>query len=195
MSLLASKQPPIADVAWPDHSLLRAIILVFAGALVLAISSKLSIPMAPKSLFPVPVTLQTLVALAVGTAYGWRLGGATVLLYFSLGAMGLPVFAQGGGLHHLWTAPTAGYLHGFLFGAVLMGWFASLGLDRSAVKLFPAMLAGHAVIFFFGLMWLASYVGMNAALTIGFKPFVIADILKCALGAQLFPIAWKALKE
>ncbi|MEM8648502.1 MAG: biotin transporter BioY, partial [Pseudomonadota bacterium] len=150
---------------------------------------------APKSLFPVPVTLQTLVALAVGTAFGWRLGAATILLYFSLGALGLPVFAQGSGIHNLWTAPTAGYLHGFLFGAVLMGWFASLGLDRSAAKLFPAMLAGHAVIYFFGLMWLASYVGMNAALAIGFKPFVIADILKCALGAQLFPLAWKALKE
>lgn len=195
MSLFASKDIPIADAAWPDHSLLRAIVLAFAGALLLALSSKLSIPLAPKSLFPVPVTPQTLAALAVGTAFGWRLGAATILLYFSLGALGLPVFAQGSGIHNLWTAPTAGYLHGFLLAAILMGWFSNLGLDRSATRLFPAMLAGHAVIYFFGLMWLASYVGMASAVAIGFKPFVLADILKCALGAQLFPMAWKAIKE
>lgn len=194
MSLFATKHPPIAAVAWPDHSVTRNIVLSLGGALLLALSAKLPIPLAPTSLFPVPVTLQTLVVLVLGTAFGWRLGGATILLYFSLGALGLPVFAQGGGIHHLWTAPTAGYLHGFFFAALLMGWLAELGLDRSGTRLFPAMLAGHVVIYLFGLMWLASYVGMNAAFTIGFKPFVLADILKCALGAQLLPMAWRALK-
>ncbi len=173
---------------------MRNIVLALGGALLLALSTKISIPLAPKNLFPVPVTLQTLVALALGTAYGWRLGGATILLYYSLGVLGLPVFAQGGGIHHLWNAPTAGYLHDFFFAALLMGWLAELGFDRTGTRLFPAMLAGHAVIYLFGLMWLASFVGMDAAFAIGFKPFALADVLKCALGAQLFPLAWNALK-
>ncbi len=194
MSAFATKHLPISNVLWPDHSLLRNVVLCLGGALLLALSAKLSIPLAPKAVFPVPVTLQTLVVLSLGTAFGWLLGGATILLYYSLGALGLPVFAQGGGIHHLWFAPTAGYLHSYFFAALLMGWLAERGFDRSGARLFPAMLAGHAVIYLFGLMWLASFVGMDAAFVIGFKPFVLADILKSALGAQLFPLAWNALK-
>lgn len=194
MSAPLAAYPPIAAALWPNHSLARNIILALGGALLIALSAHLAIPLAPLALFPVPVTLQTLVVIGVGTAFGWRLGGATILLYYSLGALGLPVFAQGGGIQHMWTAPTAGYLHGYLFAAVLMGWLAERGIDRTASRLFLGMLAGHAVLYLFGLMWLASYIGMQSAFAIGFKPFVVADIMKCALGAQLFPLAWKALK-
>lgn len=193
MSLFAPKFPPMSAIVWPDMSLLRNIVLALGGVLLLALSAKFSFPLAPKSLFPVSVTLQTLVVLVLGTVFGWRLAGATLLLYFSLGALGLPVFAQGGGIHHLWTTPTAGYLYGFFFAAVFMGWMAELGLDRSGAQLFPAMLAGHAIIYLWGVVWLASYVGMDAAFAIGFKPFVVADILKCAVGAQIIPMAWRAL--
>lgn len=195
MSLFAPKFPAMSEVVWPDQSLIRNIALALGGVLLLAASAKFSFPLAPKSLFPVSVTLQTLVVLVLGTSYGWRLGGATLLLYFSLGALDLPVFAQGGGIQHLWTTPSAGYLYGFLFAAILMGWLAQHGLDRSGTRLFPAMLAGHAMIYLWGVVWLASFVGMDAAFTIGFKPFVVADILKCAVGAQLVPMAWRALNS
>ena len=118
-----------------------------------------------------------------------------MLLYFSLGALNLPVFAQGGGIHHLWTAPTAGYLYGFFFAAIFMGWLARLGIDRSGARLFPAMLAGHAIIYLWGLMWLASFVGMDAAIAIGLKPFIVADVLKCAVGAQIITMTWTVLKS
>nr|HMT20237.1 biotin transporter BioY [Promineifilum sp.] len=43
-----------------------------------------------------PMIGLTLVVLLLGAAYGWRLGGATVLLYLAEGALGLPVFAGAG---------------------------------------------------------------------------------------------------
>ncbi len=158
-------------------------------------SAKISIPLAPKTLFPIPITFQSLVVLMLGTAYGWRLGGSTLLLYFVLGALNLPVFPQGGGAYHLWSAPTAGQLYGLFFAAVLMGWLAQLGFDRSGGWLFLAMLAGQAMIYLWGVLWLASFVGIDIALAIGFKPVVVADILKCAVGAQLISMAWTALKS
>lgn len=37
--------------------------------------------------------MQTFVVLTLGMALGWRLAGATLLLYLAVGAIGLPVFA------------------------------------------------------------------------------------------------------
>src|SRR5260221_12603041 len=63
------------------------------------------------------MTMQSLVVLLVGMAFGWRLGAATVLLYLFEGLLGLPVFAgtpeKGIGLAYM-AGPTGGYLLGFL---------------------------------------------------------------------------------
>ena len=66
-------------------------------------------------------------------AYGWRLGGLTLLAYLAEGAIGLPVFAGGAGLAYM-AGPTGGYLAGFVVAAILVGWLGDRGhgprLDR-----------------------------------------------------------------
>ena len=62
--------------------------LAVVGTLLLTLSAKVSIPF-----YPVPMTMQTLVVLALGMAYGWKLGAATIVLYLAEGAVGLPVFS------------------------------------------------------------------------------------------------------
>ena len=54
----------------------------------LAISSKIKIPF-----YPVPMTMQTFVVLAIGVFFGWKLGVAIISLYLFEGIIGLPVFA------------------------------------------------------------------------------------------------------
>ena len=186
--------PPISMVVWPENTLLRNVILAFAGSILLAISAKVQVPLAPAGLFPVPVTMQTFVVLGLGAAYGWRLAGATLLLYLSQGALGLPVFASGGGMAYL-AGPTAGYLFGFLIAAVAVGWLAERGVDRSPARMFPAMLFGNFLIYVPGLIWLAGYIGMEKAVIAGLQPFVFGDLLKCALAAIVFPAAWSFLKK
>jgi len=74
------------------------------------------------------MTMQTFVVLIIGTAFGWRLGAATVVLYLAQGAMGLPVFAgtpeNGIGLAYM-VGPTGGYLVGYVAAAALCGSAAS----------------------------------------------------------------------
>ena len=65
--------------------LLRGLILVLVGTVFIAICAHIKVPM-----WPVPMTMQTFAVLAIGMAYGWRLGGATILLYLAEGAVGLP---------------------------------------------------------------------------------------------------------
>jgi biotin transport system substrate-specific component len=174
---------------WPTRpgetvGALRAVVLVGLGSALMALSAKVNLPLPY-----VPMTLQTLVVLVIGAAYGWRLGSATMIAYLAEGAMGLPVFAGPvGGIAPL-VGPTAGYLYGFVLAAFVIGWFAERGWDRNVVLLFAAMAVGHVVIFIAGFAWLAYGIGLgaNKAWLVGVAPFIAASVVKNALGAALMP--------
>ena len=184
---------PLAALLWPAHGgeragALRAIVLVALGTALMALSAKVSLPLPY-----VPMTLQTLVVLMIGAAYGWRLGSATMIAYLAQGAIGLPVFAGPvGGLAPL-VGPTAGYLFGFVGAAFATGWLAERGWDRSVVWLFAAMAVGHIIILAAGFGWLAFGLGLGLgaakAWQVGILPFVAASVVKNALGATLMPAA------
>jgi biotin transport system substrate-specific component len=157
----------------------------------MALSAKVSLPLPY-----VPMTLQTLVVLMIGAAYGPRLGSATMIAYLAEGAIGLPVFAGPvGGLAPL-LGPTAGYLLGFVPAAFITGLLAGRGWDRSVVWLFAAMAIGHVVILATGFGWLAFGIGLGTAKAwqVGIAPFVAATLVKNALGATLM-LALRRLVE
>jgi biotin transport system substrate-specific component len=186
---VATPHFPLAEVLWPDRAdgfsgVLRMLILIGLGTALLTLSAKVSLPLPY-----VPMTLQTLVVLMIGAAYGWRLGGATVMAYLAEGVIGLPVFAGPvGGLAPL-VGPTAGYLVGFVAAAIVTGWLSERGWDRSAPLLFVAMGLGHIIILAAGFTWLAfgMKLGAEKAWLVGVAPFVAASVLKNALGAALVP--------
>ena len=169
-----------------------------AGALLLAVSAQLKV-----QLGPVPFSFQTLVLLLIAASYGRNLAVGTVLGYFAMGVAGLPVFAGGvGPLTFLGT--TGGFLAGFLPCAAIVGAAADRGLDRSALTLAPAMLAGTVVLFAMGWAWLAfaatlssggAGAGMASAWAWGVQPFIIGDLLKIAIAALAIPAGWTLLKR
>jgi biotin transport system substrate-specific component len=179
----------LVAVLWPERAdgfsgVLRAIILIALGTSLLTLSAKVNLPLPY-----VPMTLQTLVVLMIGAAYGWRLGGATVMAYLAEGAVGWPVFAGPiGGLAPL-VGPTAGYLFGFVAAAIVTGWLSERGWDRSVPLLFVAMGLGHLIILAAGFAWLAfgMKLGVEKAWLVGIAPFVAASLIKNALGAALVP--------
>ncbi len=187
----ATPHLPLAALLWPARpsetvGSLRAFVLVALGTALMALSAKVNLPLPY-----VPMTLQSLVVLMIGAAYGWRLGSATMIAYLAEGAMGLPVFAGPvGGLAPL-VGPTAGYLFGFVLAAFATGWLAERGWDRSVVLLFVAMAVGHIVIFVAGFGWLSFGLGLGAAKAwqVGVLPFIAASLVKNALGATLMPAA------
>ena len=133
--MATAHQAPItfADLLWPARGAsrpLRALLLALLGSALLTISAKLEVPF-----YPVPMTMQTLVVLLLGMAYGARLGAATVLLYLAEGAVGLPVFAgtpeRGIGIAYM-MGPTGGYLVGFVLSAAITGWLTERRRDWPA---------------------------------------------------------------
>ncbi|WP_456748834.1 biotin transporter BioY [Bradyrhizobium sp. USDA 4354] len=171
---------------------LRAFVLIALGTALMALSAKVNLPLPY-----VPMTLQTLVVLMIGAAYGWRLGSATMMAYLAEGAMGLPVFAGPvGGIAPL-VGPTAGYLFGFVAAAFVTGWLAERGWDRSVALLFAAMAVGHIVILVAGFGWLAFGLDLGAAKAwqVGIVPFIAASLVKNALGATLMPAARRIVER
>ncbi len=138
---------------------------------------------------PVPITGQTLGVLLAGTALGWRRAGLSMALYALAGVAGVPWFAGGSSGY---ASASFGYIVGFFAAAVLCGYLAERGADRSILKSVPAMLAGEVAIYAFGLTWLALdlHRGASSPLAEGRTPFLAGDLVRAAIAAGLLPAAW-----
>ncbi len=168
----------------------KQIALVALGIAVLTIAAKIVIPM-----WPVPITMGTFAVLALGAAYGPKLGLATILGYMLVGVLGFDVFAGSSaetyGLAYM-MGGTGGYLVGYVLATLALGWFARAGWDRSAGRMALALLAGNAIIYVPGLLWLGVLYGWDKPiLEWGLTPFLIGDALKLALAAMMVPALWK----
>lgn len=181
----------LAETLWrSDNAMVRNVFLAIAGSVALLVSAKIQVPF-----YPVPMTMQTFVVLSIGMAFGWRLGGATVLLYLAEGAAGLPVFAgtpeKGIGFAYM-LGTTGGYLVGFLVSSIVVGWLAEKRWGRNVFTTLAAMVIGTAIIFAFGNAWLGAVIGWDKPiLEFGLYPFLAGAAFKIALAAAVLPMAWK----
>lgn len=144
---------------------------------------------------PVPLTGQTFGALFAGIALGTWWGSISMALYAGLGAAGVPWF-QGwqGGFAYL-TGPTGGYIIGFIFAALFLGYFTDKFVRaRSFFAMFGLMLfANFILIYGPGLLqlnlWLTNIKGEPVAfsqlLTMGAIPFIAGDITKAVFAALI----------
>jgi biotin transport system substrate-specific component len=172
------------------NTLLMNLMLVVAGSLLMTIAAKVQVPF-----YPVPMSMQTFVAIGLGLALGPVRGTAAVLFYLAQGSAGLPVFAgtpqQGIGLAYM-VGPTGGFLAGFALVAFVAGLFSRIGFDRNPVTAMAAALVAGFAIYLPGLAWLGLFTGYGETLlAAGLYPFILGDVAKALLAALVFPAAWK----
>jgi len=165
------------------------IALAFAGSILLALSARLSLPL-PFS--PVPITGQTLAVLLLGILLGSRIGVLSVIIYLLEGVSGLPVFAASstGPLYLL--GPTGGYLTGFIPAVFLVGYLLEKGWNKNIFSIVTTMVLGTAVIYVFGVSWLAFSAGLQKALIIGFYPYLPGAVVKTTLASLIALIILKS---
>lgn len=181
--------PTLATRFFPSvDQKLRDLLLVAAGALLVALFAQIRIPL---PFTPVPLTGQTFAVLLVGAALGARRGAASLGLYTGLGLAGLPVFAGGAAGLGYALGPTGGYLLGFILAAYIIGLFAECGLERDIRASLLPFLVGTVIIYLLGAGWLAFFVGPQAAIAKGVLPFLPGDLLKLVLAALALPAAWR----
>lgn len=152
---------------------------------------------------PVPVcpfTLQLFFTTLAGLLLGSRRGALSVALYVALGLVGVPVFTQGGGPSYIFQ-PTFGYLVGFIAGTCLTGKIYESFRTPSFRKALFANLAGLAIVYLFGMVYVYIINNFYLGTPIGIWPvvlycFVLAvpgDIVLCILAALLAGRLRKAL--
>ena len=148
--------------------------IALIGSILLAISSKIKIPF-----YPVPMTMQTLVVISIGIAFGWKLGLATISLYLFEGIIGLPVFSgtpeKGIGFLYF-TGPTMGYLIGFLVAVYFAGKF---NFNHNFIETFFKLLFATSFIYLLGRAWLGFLLGFDKPIfKLGAQPFLLAELFK-----------------
>jgi biotin transport system substrate-specific component len=180
---------PNQDIIWIQRMVLVAVGIAF---LIIAAKIKLILPFSP-----VPVTLGTFAVLTIGTTYGQRLGLMTIFGYLLIGMLGFDVFAnssaEANGLTYM-LGGTGGYLIGYCFAVMALGFIAKLNWDRNIFKLGAALVFANILIYAPGLLWLGQLYGWDQPIIAwGLTPFIIGDLLKLALTASLIPLIWKLI--
>jgi biotin transport system substrate-specific component len=162
--------------------------LVMVGVTTLLAQLKFQLPWSP-----VPITGQTLGALFSGVLLGTWWGGISMLLYALLGAMGLPLFSGWTHGFSVIAGPTGGYIVGFIFASLLLGFFTDRYVrSRSFFTMLGLMLVANFVLIYIpGLWqlnnWLTAVKGQSVSLaqllTMGLIPFIPGDITKAVIAA------------
>jgi len=171
---------------------MKNLALAFAATVLIAIAAQISVPM-----FPIPMTLQTLAISVIGLTFGARLAGFTLLLYLAEGAIGLPVFANGGAGVVKLFGPTAGFLWGFAGMAFLTGWLVENGFSRGAFRMFWAAFIPAALLYVPGVLglWGVTPLDLSGAFKVGALPFLVGDIVKSVLAALIVVQGCSLLKK
>jgi biotin transport system substrate-specific component len=152
----------------------------FAAAV--AAASQIAIPL-PGT--PVPFTLQPMLVVLAGIWLGPAAGLASMVLYLTAGALGLPVFTPIGapGCARL-VGPTGGYLVAYPAAAYVAG--AISRRSDSFRTRWLAAIAGVAVIYLGGLAQLSVLSGgLVRAVQLGVTPFAALDMVKTWIAAAL----------
>lgn len=150
----------------------------------------------PLPFSPVPLSLATFAIYFTLWVLGGKKGTASVIIYLLLGTVGVPVFSNfTGGIGKL-LGPTGGYLIGYLFLAVIGGFF----LEKFELRILPGivgMLLGTFVCYMVGTLWLAFQTDNSFlnTLLIGVLPYLPGDIIKFILAMLLGHQVQKRLQK
>ena len=140
----------------------------------------------------VPITLQMFMCFTI-TLILQKKAVIAVAIYVLMGLLGLPVFASGGGFSYVFN-PSFGYLIGFLFGSVIVGFAMSYLKDKKYINILLLVLLYELIVYIFGLgYWTILYKFIvNKNLTAhtlfvsGFLIFLPTDMFWCVLSSFIY---------
>lgn len=146
----------------------------------------------------VPITLQTLGVMLVGSLLGPRKGALSMVLFLALVATGLPLLAGGRGGLGVFAGPSAGYLLAWPLAALLIGWLVVRGLPgyRWPRGLSANLLGGVALVYALGIPVQAWRTEVPLAETaVLASVFIPGDLIKAILATAVAAGVHRAMPE
>lgn len=161
----------------------QSLVTMAMFAAVLCVSAYISLPLPNGSHITFLNFVTTLIALVfpVGQAF------LIVLVWVLLGLVGVPVFIGGNaGIGYLF-GPLGGYSASFLLIAVLVPLLCGKKYNRvryTVISVFSVILVDLV-----GTIWMMilSHMSFQAAFIAGFLPFIVLDLIKAVVAAQIVP--------
>ncbi len=140
----------------------------------------------------VPFTLQLLFTMLAGLVMGGRLGALSVTVYMVLGLIGIPVFAEGGGIWYV-LKPSFGYIIGFAAASFVTGRMVEKMKTPGFKEILAANFAGLLIVYATGMAYYYFICNFVINTPIGFLPLIIycfvlavpGDIVLCITAAFL----------
>ena len=158
-------------------------------AAILCILGPLSIPIGV-----VPISFTNLAIYFALYTIGMKKGTISYIIYMLIGFIGVPVFSGYTGGPLKLVGPTGGYLIGFIFMALIAGFFIDAFFEKWYLCI-TGMVLGTAVCYVFGTVWLSYQANISAgsALALGVIPFIPGDLTKILIAAFIGPQIRKRL--
>lgn len=149
-----------------------------AFALATAAGAQVAVPL-PWTV--VPMTLQPLFVILAGVVLGPRAGAIAIASYVGMGALGAPVFSNGGAGIPWLFGPTGGYLLAAPAAAFVAGIVA--GRRGAALRTLAGLTLGVATLYVGGVAQLLVVTGQGfaAVVAMGVVPFLVGDVTKILL--------------
>lgn len=167
----------------PARTRLMALTALFSA--LTAAGALLKIPF-----YPAPMTLQTLFTLLAAVILPAPWAALSQVLYLTVGLVGLPVFANGGGPAYV-LQPTFGYLLLLPLLSWVIGEFSARNIN--GLRFFFILLAAQCLHLLGGSVWLfvnlkataAKSISLSQSLMLGAVIFLPSAVLKAAVAAWL----------
>lgn len=163
----------------------KDIVYISLFAVLMAVCSYIAIPTA------IPFTMQTFAVYFALNFLGAKKGILSVCVYLLLGALGLPVFANGTSGIGMIMGVTGGYMIGWIFSGFAM-WILEKLIGRKLWAQALSMLIGLLICYITGTAWYMivyahtqGSIGLWTALVWCVFPFVIPDVVKLGLALWL----------
>lgn len=159
----------------------RRLAMMALFSAILCILGPMSIPIGP-----VPISMTNFGVCLAAFLLGPIDAAISVVVYLVLGIVGLPVFSGAmGGLGKV-AGPTGGYLVGFIFLALVAGFFV-IKWPKNVVMQVVGMVVGTIVLYAFGTAWFCIQMDMGVIKALGLCvfPFLIGDAAKIAVATLI----------
>lgn len=149
--------------------------------------------------YGIPLSLQTLAVVMAALCLGPRFGMLAMLLYYVIGMLGVPLFAEGTSGVITTMGQTGGYLVGFILcqPVITRAVRRSDGRVRGWLGFTMGVLGGHLVVFAVGVPWLylsrkhwlGDPIALGDAVHYGFAVYIIPMLIKTGMAVMLGRLA------
>lgn len=147
----------------------------------LCVSSYIAFPL---PFTPIMITSQTIIINLIALTMSVKNSALSIIVFYFIGAIGLPVFSGGRSGIGTLIGPSGGYFLGFLITVIIISLIKGKNLNFKK-SIILTVFVGMTIIYICGAAWMGYYNGLSFMenIKVSILPFIPGDLIKCVLAS------------